>query len=304
MNKLRKIIIGLSVFLLLVFFALFQIFTQTRYLSKEEVGKIYQEIDKAKSLQDLERKYYFSIADILEKYNSSVLISGPLPLGTYVLPPELIVQEIEGAVVKTDEGETDFLKGLDLTFLNEDELELGKSFFKLFVQEYTKYPLEWMAFSTPPWIVLAKEVKAHEETVGGIHNGIIVYDVSSAIDDPEATRKLIHHELMHWIEYYTQTMEDPDWPEKENEYLYTYDLSTGEYPRDGFVTDYAQVNAHEDKAETYAYLMTADGNRKLNERVKTDKILEGKVNYLKWLISSHAPGINDSYYNNRILNSK
>lgn len=89
------------------------------------------------------------------------------------------------------------------------------------------------------------------------------------VDAPDAfLRRLIHHEVFHFIDYAAddQVRTDPEWDALNDRY-FVYGFG-GRFVREGsasrfgsggpgFVTEYAKSAVEEDKAETYAFLLTA-----------------------------------------------
>jgi hypothetical protein len=71
---------------------------------------------------------------------------------------------------------------------------------------------------------------------------------------------------------------------------------SGEHPTSGFVTGYATTAIEEDKAETYAYLMTTTYYHHLQNWLFSDTDLTNKVNYYKQFISKYSPEMSGNYF--------
>lgn len=271
------------------------------FLSNEDKAQIYKSIDSAKTLDEFDYKVFENFSDILDRYNSERNSDE-----AYMVSPEFMSDNPESITVISDNYKSDLLEGLQITTLTDNDLPELKMFAKIFFNEYLKYPLAWMRITTPPVIVFVKSLSLDEykgEVVGGVETGAIIYNISG-IEDEYYTRRKIHHELMHWFDNRIRNEID-FWPGKNKSYAQTYNLNNpnnlDEYPNEGFITVYAKTNKLEDKAEIYSYLFTKEGYIKLNEWIKKDKILGGKVNFIKSLIRKRVSKMDDEYFNERIL---
>lgn len=268
---------------------------QLEYITPEEKNKILNEIESAKTIPDLDFKLFNVIADTFRSYNRKGLSDED-----YLISPEFLSNNPEAIIIKNRLSEVDLLEveGIERTPLKESDLPMLKSFAKLFVEEYLSYPLAWINEITPPYVVFVKSLEVDNEVVGGVEHGAVIYNISDVYDE-EHSRKLIHHELMHWLEHRTKSFEDPAWPGTgyKNEYNFGSTYNYKLHPRAGFVTGYSEVNSAEDKAELYEFLFT--DHDKLSEWQKDDVLLEEKLNYLKNFIKHRVDKMDDSYFQSR-----
>lgn len=271
------------------------------FMSAEDKQKIFTAIDSAKDPADLDRKLLFTLSDVLDLYNNKLQ-----PDETFLIAPEFLSDNPEGVIVVYGNQKVNLLAGIEISPLKNSDMPILKSFAKLFVEEYSRYPLAWLEYITPPVIVFVKSVGVQGEVVGGVEQGVIVYNISS-INDKVFSKRLIHHEIMHWVEHRSRTYYDVSWPANINDYLQKYDFKSKynylEHPKSGFVTGYAETNSLEDKAETYSYLFTSEGLKKLNEWSQKDDLVKNKVKYLKHFIKQRVDKMDEKYFEDYILNN-
>src|SRR3972149_12244392 len=271
------------------------------FLTKDDKQKLFTAIDATKTLADFDRDMITFYTEILDSYNDTKKPDDP-----FVISPEFLSDDPSEIIVVSGKNETNLLAGLEISSLHDSDLPMLKTFAKLFFEEYSRYPLAWLKYATPPVIVFAKSVGYQGEIVGGVEQGIIVYNITNVSNVPY-TKQLIHHELMHWVEHFTQTYGDP-WPEPNGSYREVYNLKSDynyeQHPQNGFITGYAQTNRSEDKAEIYSFLFTPGGLRKLSEWGKTDPLLVKKVEAVKKLIRDRGTKMDNTYFETQILNSE
>ena len=106
--------------------------------------------------------------------------------------------------------------------------------------------------------------------------------------------RAIHHEFYHILDYYIrlETYENyADWKEyNPKEFVYDQDVNsiTGKYVYSGdsgayFVTPYAKYSEKEDRAETFAEMITANRNEVFfNE----GEPIKGKINIIRKILNS------------------
>lgn len=306
---------GATIFTILVFFT-YKLIASSRessyepsfdkngelvFLSSENVQKIHESVDSSTSLSDFDYKFYNSFADSIE--NST----GSSASGTFIAPQ--VMSDKNKAI---SINEIDASEGFILEDLEEEDLPTLKNFAHIFVDEVTKYPVQWMEYSFPPTaFVFDKKVRLENgDQAGGVTREVIIYDVTSADYDTEYTRRIIHHEISHFIDLmaFGPSFEDENWPglkTNEDDYSGVYDTEAAEnhieHPSAGFVTGYAETNVQEDKAELYSYLFTKEGNIKLQKWIAEDEQLRQKVTYLKDFISARLHKMDENYWTERVL---
>ncbi len=129
----------------------------------------------------------------------------------------------------------------------------------------------------------------------------LIIDVAYAPKPPEEYRRWVfHHELFHFIDYSANELIrlDPEWADL-NPAGFTYgaggdrvyhDPETAyrwESPPSGFVSLYATMGAEEDKAETFAAMMTTQSD--LESRCESDHLLRAKVALLHSRLRASCP---------------
>lgn len=113
---------------------------------------------------------------------------------------------------------------------------------------------------------------------------------------------LFHHELFHAIDHRLNKSHnnDPNWlalNDKEFKYRPTtyniYTLKVSNF-RPGFITQYAQNNMAEDKAETFSYMMT--NLHEMECRAQDDPILQKKMEYIKLKLKDFSPDMDECFW--------
>jgi hypothetical protein len=185
-----------------------------------------------------------------------------------------------------------------------------KAFSAILIDEWAKYPTDWVKNSRVKDIVIVKNLvvvgqnRAAMPDPGGSD---MYYDLTYSGD---YARETIHHEYDHLIEYNyfgSFSHSDPTW-QSYNPAGFTYgnggsacyvtlgSCSNAEHPLHGFVTSYSITAIEEDKAELYAYLMTNTYYHHMKSWLPSDPNLSNKVNNYKNFIASHSTGMAGAYY--------
>jgi hypothetical protein len=195
--------------------------------------------------------------------------------------------------------------------LSDTDLGALKTYGALFIDEWAKYPTDWVANSKLSSIVIVKNL-----AISGTHRAAapdpvgktMYYDAGYSGD---YAREVLHHEFDHLITYDdfgSYAPSDPTW-QSYNTPSFSYgnggaacyqpdnNCLSGQHPVSGFVTGYATSAIEEDKAELYAYLMTGTYYHQLVSWLPSDARLANKVNNYKQFISSHSPEMSGNYFN-------
>ncbi|MBN2192975.1 MAG: hypothetical protein JW751_09180 [Polyangiaceae bacterium] len=130
----------------------------------------------------------------------------------------------------------------------------------------------------------------------------LLLDVGSS---PEFLRRLVHHELFHFIDYADddQVLRDPSWDALNDRY-FVYG-SGGRAMRDprssylthevpGFVSRYATAALEEDKAEVFSFLMTAPAE--LTALGQRDVVIGRKMAAVKRQVGAHLPVLDAAFF--------
>ncbi|MBN2695900.1 hypothetical protein JXR93_14665 [bacterium] len=197
-------------------------------------------------------------------------------------------------------------------YLTEADGKKLKKYVDLFIQEWSKYPVEWVKKSNLKAIAFVKNlnvVKQNRAAMPDAYGEVLYFDIGYDIYGELYQRSTIHHEYYHMIEenyfgsfYY----KDPKWNEfnekgfeykgggylayEDNEYQYK------NHPKKGFVDTYSMYGLEEDKAQVYSYLMTTEYYEKFIEWVKTDSILKNKMVYMRDFIKDKCDEMDDDYF--------
>lgn len=194
--------------------------------------------------------------------------------------------------------------------LTDADLASLKTYGSLFIDEWAKYPTDWVTQSKLKSIAIIKNF-----AIGGTHRAAgpdpfgeaMYYDATFSGD---YAREVLHHEFDHLItfnDFGSYNPSDPTW-QSYNPSGFAYgnggascyqpsnSCLTGEHPAPGFATGYAASAIEEDKAELYAYMMTGIYYHHLESWLPADPNLNAKVNNYKQFISSHSPEMSGSYF--------
>lgn len=205
-----------------------------------------------------------------------------------------------------DKDSADTVTELTITKVTDADLAKIKQFALLFVQEWSKYPKDWLQsfyFSTRPTIVPVMALEAQldrgKEKLGGLYTQqkkrFIYYNVDdiASFSEHDYTwgRGAIHHEAGHAAMMATANVradwsKDPAW-ENINPVGFIYgsapiDESVEYYhPSPGFVTQYARFSIDEDQAEVFSYIMTTQYQPLLASWSSSDTYLSQKSELTK-----------------------
>lgn len=175
------------------------------------------------------------------------------------------------------------------------------SLLQVFIEEWNKYPVEFVKSSKLTAVYFVKNLKVSGQSRYAMPEGVynaLYYDVNyvnARLD--QYLRHSMHHEFYHLIEknyfgdYYFL---DKSWI-SFNPLDFSYgsggaaayanpEFARRQYPYKGFITGYATVGIEEDKAEVFGYLMTTQEFLKLTRWIKDDATLGRKVAYFMGLI--------------------
>jgi hypothetical protein len=136
--------------------------------------------------------------------------------------------------------------------------------------ELARYPVGFLPAHRLLRVVLCQRLTEAGMRIPSLPNveQSLVLDVDAP---PAFLRRLIHHEVFHFVDYTSddQVKADPAWDAlNERDFVYGFGgrfVRHGSASRfgsggPGFVTEYAKSAIEEDKAETYAFLLTAPGS--------------------------------------------
>ncbi len=196
-----------------------------------------------------------------------------------------------------------------ITEIGFSDLSSYQSLAVQLVDEWAKYPKQWIEASQVEGVVIAKQISVQGQVrsaMPDIDGDIVYYAIDYASDYMAA---VIHHEFEHLIEY--NLFNRYDNPDEEwtlcngTDFAYkgggilAYDdpeYNDDDHPRPGFVSTYATYAIEEDKAELYSYLMTTSKYPNLMQWAKNDACLTRKVSLYKKFMRSYAPEMDDAYF--------
>ncbi len=199
-------------------------------------------------------------------------------------------------------------KWVDLT---DDDYEELNRYMNVFIEEWNKYPVNWVKNSNLKGIAIVKKLNVSNQyraAMPDAYGEVLYYDIEYGYAGEIYEREVIHHEYYHMIEdnyfgsfYY----KDPKW-NAFNEKGFKYgnggasayeeeNFSNKDHPKKGFASTYSMYGLEEDKAEVYAYLFTTHYYSKMMKWVKEDEILNKKVNYMLDFLKSKDSELTKEY---------
>lgn len=214
-------------------------------------------------------------------------------------------REIESYVTKhLPQGESIIFDCVENSDSNEVALMV-----KIITEGWSKYPRSMMKEVGASSIVLVKNLRSSDIEVSGLadFDGSIYLNIKQEYDRPDGlyAELTANHELYHIIEslwFGDSHQQDRKWfrlnpdatdyiADSGSECLISDKRPTHlEYPKIGYVTGYATCASAEDRAETFAYMVTAEYKDRLNAWVKTDQALLAKVEFIKEFFHDYYPG--------------
>ncbi len=163
--------------------------------------------------------------------------------------------------------------------------------------ELARYPAAFVAAIHLHGVLLTRELREGGRPIPSLPNcgGAMLLDVDAS---PEFLRRLVHHEVFHFADLADDgtLKQDPAW-ESLNDHFFVYgdggrasrDPSasrlTDAYP--GFLDVYARSAVEEDKAETFAFLMTEPA--RVARIASRDAVVQSKVRAIRERVTRLSP---------------
>lgn len=179
-------------------------------------------------------------------------------------------------------------------FVTEADLPRLKQSVNSLVDELAIYPIEFLALAKPiNCFGFTKAIAGENNTITRANtNGLaVVYTL-------EAERHTIHHELFHSIEkqvFVNTGKKVTDWPTPDSDYSTSLQEALQSATKPGFVSPYASSAPHEDRAETYAYIMVPSAP-KFADADASNTVLAQKIKAVKRFLYDTYPGMNEEFY--------
>ena len=164
--------------------------------------------------------------------------------------------------------------------------------FPLIEKNLNRYNSNFLNKIKLKYIVFCENLFISEINTGGIpdsKNRTLILDINF---NKKYFERMIHHEIFHMIQNSHTNFFDENEFSSFNETSFNYAecstcsdrLNLDLYENtDGFLTEYSKSIPSEDMAEIFSFLMT-DKNT-IKEKIKNDKILYNKVNFIKFSLA-------------------
>ncbi|GEM_PF-826216 len=197
--------------------------------------------------------------------------------------------------VKTASGHT-----IDGKTAPQDKID---EFSELLAAELARYPEELFRKLHVERIVLCTEMKRDGVVYGGLaeyDSDTIHFAITEGWNLENFMRAKAHHELFHFLDYRDDlTSEKDDAWEKLNPEGFRYDPKKTGYgglddSEKGFLNKYSHTGVGEDKAEVFAYSVSAP--KAMRERARRDPILKSKIARIKELARAYCAELDDAFW--------
>jgi len=183
------------------------------------------------------------------------------------------------------------------------------SYLHLLEQEWNRYPVELIKRTRLKRIVICKDLAYEKQlraAVPDLQHDTLYLDALRGRNSDIYVRNVIHHEFYHIIDLRDdgQLYKDDNWSTL-NPPGFTYgtggrnaqtdgtmSLTTTLFP--GFLTKYSTTGVEEDKAETFANMMTDPAGSAL--RAASDPVIAAKIGMMKQLLESFCPQMNAEFW--------
>ena len=184
-----------------------------------------------------------------------------------------------------------------------------QNYITLFAPEFTLYPRELLQRSQLKRVVLCTELSfagQRRNAIPDFEHDALYLEASRGAYNKSYMRKVIHHEFFHIIDYRDDgsVYQDERWaalnPEdfkygnggQAVQDVHTTSLLTKKFP--GFLNHYSTTGVEEDKAEMFANLIV--DRDYVEDRARTDKVIEAKVERMRVLLAAFCPEMNDEFW--------
>lgn len=197
--------------------------------------------------------------------------------------------------------------------LGSEDLDELKKYGSIFIDEWSKYPADWVKHTELKKIALVKNLTfgtIKRPAVPDGKDGVLLFDVGYGAE--EYARRVIHHEYFHnyvFSQYDRYDIPDQTWNSLNPPGFKYYENGGGdgcyrtadncpneEHPAEGLITGYAGADETEDQAEVASYLMTTGPYNRLKQWMASDPYLAKKAEYIKSHFLAGSSKMDDGYY--------
>lgn len=180
---------------------------------------------------------------------------------------------------------------------------------KMFVEEFSLYPIEFVRRTRLQRIVLCEELSFSGQlrtALPDFENNTLYLDVARGANNKTYMRTVLHHEFFHLVDYADDGVVygDDKWSALNPD---TFSYGTGgrnaqsnrdtskltdQYP--GFLNHYSTTGVEEDKAEIFANLIVRTSH--VERVILTDPVLDTKVKRMKKLLHDFSSDVDESFW--------
>jgi hypothetical protein len=187
--------------------------------------------------------------------------------------------------------------------------ESARAYAELFIEEFSRYPVEFVRRSRLKRIVFCTRLAFEGQPRGAVPdfaNDTLYLDVECGGTGSDYQRSTLHHDYFHMVDYRDdgEVYRDDAWAAlNPPEFKYG---TGGRFAQGdplagalvdgfrGFLTRYAMTGVEEDKAEVYSHLMVHP--EAVESRAGADRVLLEKVSRIKGLLADFCPEMNPEFW--------
>ena len=238
-------------------------------------------------------------ADIKKDENDIILEASRVESNIYTPVEEIYyllkIPNLEIYKLKSDNGikylnsKNDFKIGFnDNIKCNKTSKENLKNKFAIIKKNLNIYKSTFLKLNNIKFIVLCENLYISQHNTGGIYDinkRTLILDINF---NSKHFERMIHHEIFHMIkDSHKEIFDEIKWKTFNDEKFNYAECSTCSDRKnlnlynktDGFITEYSKTVPSEDMAEIFSFMMTK--KNEIENKIKNDKILNNKVNYIK-----------------------
>ncbi|MCH8980203.1 MAG: hypothetical protein IH945_13330 [Armatimonadetes bacterium] len=193
-----------------------------------------------------------------------------------------------------------------------ENMAIAEEYRKALIEEFTKYPIEFIKASNLQQIVLVEQLQdstIFRAATPASNWEILYYDVTYFKNEPYA-RKVMHHEFYHMLEEEWNGdafFKDPKWAALNmkgftygsggaSSYQQSENVGAIVHPLKGFVNWYSTYGLEEDKAVIWETMFMPELWKKVKNIASRDSIVRAKIDFLREFARSKCAAMDDEFW--------
>ncbi len=195
----------------------------------------------------------------------------------------------------------------------ESEFKHSAFYLDVFAEEFAKYPYDFIKESGLKAVVFCAGLDIGgqvRKAVPDYVNETLYLDIHALAGKSDRyARHVVHHEFYHMLEeqwngsaYYKDpkwaALNPPDWKYGSGgARMQSGNVWDFNHPAPGFINAYSTAALEEDKAEVWATMFVPESWEIIRPWLKTDKILQAKVDFLKSFAAGKSSHMKPAFWN-------